>query len=106
MLDVSIVRLRWTKLFTTVIPSKLFECMGIPVLHDVAGECARIVEKEGAGIVFEPESADALCDCVARLAEDRTLYDQCRNNALTGAQNYDRSVLVGRMLRVLEGVLE
>ena len=108
LLDVSIIHLRKTELFTTVIPSKLFECMGmgIPVLHGVAGESAGIVEKEGAGIVFEPENADALCDGLARLAADRALYDQYRRNALTGAHNYDRSVLAGRMLGVLEGLVK
>ncbi|MCA9181591.1 MAG: glycosyltransferase family 4 protein, partial [Planctomycetales bacterium] len=42
LLDVSIIHLRKTELFTTVIPSKLFECMGmgIPVLHGVEGESA------------------------------------------------------------------
>ena len=108
LLDVSIIHLRKTELFTTVIPSKLFECMGmgIPVLHGVAGESAGIVEKEGAGIVFEPENADALCDGLARLAEDRALYDQYRSNALAGAHNYDRSVLAGRMLGMLEGLVK
>ncbi|MDG3063487.1 glycosyltransferase family 4 protein [Thauera mechernichensis] len=108
LLDVSIIHLRKTELFTTVIPSKLFECMGmgIPVLHGVAGESAGIVEKEGAGIVFEPENADALCDGLARLAEDRALYDQYRSSALAGAHNYDRSVLAGRMLGMLEGLVK
>ena len=43
-LDLSVIHLRNTELFTTVIPSKLFECMGmgIPVLHGVAGESAAI----------------------------------------------------------------
>ena len=106
LLDVSIIHLRRTELFTTVIPSKLFECMGmgIPVLHGVAGESAGIVEKEGAGIVFEPENADALCDSLVRLAEDAGLYAKCRESALAGARNYDRSVLARKMLGVLEGV--
>ena len=48
LLDVSIIHLRRTELFTTVIPSKLFECMGmgIPVLHGVEGESAEIVRNE------------------------------------------------------------
>ncbi|MCB1815367.1 MAG: glycosyltransferase family 4 protein, partial [Candidatus Competibacteraceae bacterium] len=56
LLDVSIIHLRKTELFTTVIPSKLFECMGmgIPVLHGVAGESAEIVQREDCGQVFEP----------------------------------------------------
>ena len=38
---------RKTDLFSTVIASKLFECMGmgIPVLHGVAGESADIVRR-------------------------------------------------------------
>lgn len=106
LLDVSVIHLRKTELFTTVIPSKLFECMGmgIPVLHGVAGESAGIVEKEGAGIVFEPENADALCDGLVKLAEDPALYEQCRSNALAGAKNYDRSVLARKMLRVVESL--
>lgn len=50
--------------------SGLFECMGIPVLHGVAGESAGIVEREGVGLVFPPEDAQALRDGVLRLAED------------------------------------
>lgn len=106
LLDVSVIHLRKTELFTTVIPSKLFECMGmgIPVLHGVAGESAGIVEKEGAGIVFEPENADALCGGLVKLAEDPALYEQYRNSALAGAKNYDRSVLARKMLGVLESL--
>ena len=106
LLDVSIIHLRKTELFTTVIPSKLFECMGmgIPVLHGVAGESAAIVEKEGVGIVCEPENADALCDGLVKLAENPALYEQYRSNALKGAKNYDRSELARKMLRVLESL--
>jgi glycosyltransferase involved in cell wall biosynthesis len=62
LLDVSIIHLRKTELFETVIPSKLFECMGmgIPVLHGVGGESAGIVEREGVGVVFEPENPGRL----------------------------------------------
>lgn len=106
LLDVAIIHLRKTELFTTVIPSKLFECMGmgIPVLHGVAGESAAIVEKEGVGIVCEPENADALCDGLVKLAENPALYEQYRSNALAAAKHYDRSELARKMLRVLESL--
>jgi len=70
LLDVSIIHLRKTELFTTVIPSKLFECMGmgIPVLHGVAGESAAIVAKEDVGLVFEPENSKELCDKTGNIA--------------------------------------
>ncbi len=62
LLDVAIIHLRQADNFTQVIPSKLFECMGmgIPVLHGVAGESAGIVTREEVGLVFPPEDAQAL----------------------------------------------
>jgi glycosyltransferase involved in cell wall biosynthesis len=104
LLDVSIIHLRRTELFTTVIPSKLFECMGmgIPVLHGVAGESAAIVEREGVGLVFEPENVDALVSALLRLASDAALRGLCRSRCLAAAQNYDRTVLARSMLASLE----
>jgi len=92
--------------FTQVIPSKLFECMGmgIPVLHGVAGESAGIVEREGVGLVFEPENAEALCDGLLRLAQDQALYQQLRSHCLAAAPRYDRTGLAAKMLGVLTTV--
>jgi glycosyltransferase involved in cell wall biosynthesis len=106
LLDVSIIHLRKTTLFTTVIPSKLFECMGmgIPVLLGVAGESADIVEKEDVGLVFEPEDAAGLCDSLIRLNQDTVLYHRLRTGCLKAAGHYDRSALAARMLKVLDGL--
>jgi hypothetical protein len=102
LLDASIIHLRKIKLFTTVIPSKLFECMGmgIPILHGVLGESACIVEKEKIGIIFEPENADDLCRKLIRLRNDRELYHQLGTNCTRAAKNYDRRELAARMLTV------
>jgi glycosyltransferase involved in cell wall biosynthesis len=85
LLDVSVIHLRKTDLFTTVIPSKLFECMGmgLPVLHGVAGESADIVRRERVGEVFESENAQQLLD------------------GLAAAKRYDRKNLAQTMLQVL-----
>jgi glycosyltransferase involved in cell wall biosynthesis len=106
LLDVSVIHLKKTDLFTTVIPSKLFESMGmgLPVLHGVEGESADIVREEGAGIPFEPESVDQLCAALQRLSSDRTELDRFRASCLKGAQNYDRTNLALRMMRILEDV--
>jgi hypothetical protein len=103
LLDVSIIHLRRTELFTTVIPSKLFECMGmgIPVLHGVIGESARIVEREGAGLVFEPENAPQLAALLLQLRDDRALRERLSRQALAAATHYDRRALALRMLDVL-----
>ena len=104
ILDVSVIHLQKAELFTTVIPSKLFESMGmgLPVLHGVEGESADIVREEGAGIPFEPENVDELCSALTRLRSNPTELESFRANCLKGAQNYDRTNLALRMMRVLE----
>jgi glycosyltransferase involved in cell wall biosynthesis len=100
LLDVSIIHLKKTELFTTVIPSKLFECMGmgIPVLHGVAGESAEIVVREGCGQVFMPEDVDALCAGLLALKSDEALRQRYCQNGLAAAGRYDRKELALRML--------
>jgi glycosyltransferase involved in cell wall biosynthesis len=108
LLDVSIIHLKKTELFTTVIPSKLFECMGmgIPVLHGVAGESAEIVESEECGQVFEPENVDALCAVILMLKQQPALREKLRKNGLVAAGRYDRHQLARKMLDEIETVVE
>lgn len=104
LLDVSIIHLRKTELFTTVIPSKLFECMGmgIPVLHGVQGESADIVTREDIGIPFEPENAAELTGLLLRLQASPDLVAHYRNRGLASAGQYDRLALADAMLGSLE----
>ena len=104
ILDVSVIHLQKAELFTTVIPSKLFESMGmgLPVLHGVEGESADIVREEGAGIPFEPENVDQLCDALVRLKSNPAELDEFRARCLKGAQNFDRTNLALRMMKILE----
>ena len=104
LLDVSVIHLKKTDLFTTVIPSKLFESMGmgLPVLHGVEGESADIVREEGAGIPFEPENVDQLCNALVRLKSNPAELDEFRARCLKGAQNFDRTNLALRMMKILE----
>ena len=106
VLDASIIHLKATPLFETVIPSKLFESMGmgLPVLHGVQGESAQIVRDTGAGIVFESENAEALADTLIRLREDAKLQADLRACCLEGAQQYERNQLAGRMAALLQQV--
>jgi glycosyltransferase involved in cell wall biosynthesis len=108
LLDVSVIHLKKTELFTTVIPSKLFECMGmgIPVLHGVAGESAEIVAREGVGLIFEPENAEALTAGLLRLKNDAGLYREIHSRGPVAARHYDRSELAMRMLSVLEAACQ
>lgn len=103
LLDVSVIHLRKTELFTTVIPSKLFECMGmgLPVLHGVAGESADIVRMEGVGIVFEPENAAHLVAHLQFMQRDTHAYEGYRAKCLEAAKKYDRTTMAMKMLAVV-----
>lgn len=105
LLDVSIIHLKKTELFTSVIPSKLFECMamGIPVLHGVAGESAGIVTREDVGLIFEPENETELCQKLTQLHKDEKRYALLSKNCLAAAQRYDRSELANKMLEIMKG---
>jgi glycosyltransferase involved in cell wall biosynthesis len=107
VLDVSIIHLRKTELFTTVIPSKLFECMGmgIPVLHGVAGESSEIVRSEQVGEVFGSENAKQLVACLLRIRNEPIALARFHQNGLAAAQRYDRKNLAQKMLQVFKGIL-
>ena len=100
LLDISVIHLRKSHLFSQVIPSKLFECMGmgIPVLHGVAGESAAIVETEKVGVVFESENYEQLAQELVKLRNDKARYQQYRENGLNAARHYDRVYLANEML--------
>ncbi|ACL03035.1 glycosyl transferase group 1 [Desulfatibacillum aliphaticivorans] len=103
LLDVSIVHLKRTELFETVIPSKIFESMGmgIPILLGVAGESAEIVNSDRAGITFEPENPRELMDKLQVLRNNEKLYNQLKANGLKASKKYDRSLLAADMLQKL-----
>ena len=108
VLDASIIHLKNSDLFRTVIPSKLFECMGmgVPVLHGVQGESAEIVRREGIGIVFEPGDAASLVAAIRKLDGDAPFREECRTHCLQAAPRYDRRTLAAAMLASLLGVAE
>lgn len=106
LLDCSIIHLRNTPLFSTVIPSKMFESFGcgIPVVLGVVGEAADILGASGAGLTFEPENAADLAQALVKLATDRILCAKLSHNGTVAARQYDRAQLAGAMLSHLEKV--
>ena len=108
LLDVSIVHLKKTPLFEAVIPSKIFECMGmgIPIAHGVIGESAGIIEASGAGLTFEPESSDGLLEVLHQLHSEQELCEMMSKRGQESAQTFDRAMLADRMLAILRDVHE
>lgn len=103
LLNVSIIHLKKESLFTTVIPSKIFESMGmaIPILHGVEGESADIVMREDVGVLFEPENPESLIEGLACLANYKPLYNRLKANGPVAASRYNRSDQAKKMLDIL-----
>lgn len=106
LLDAAIIHLRPDPLFESVIPSKLFECMGmgLPILHGVAGESAQIVKEGGVGILFRSGDPKGLADGILRLEADAELRGRLARSGVAAAQRYDRRELARRMLDLLREV--
>lgn len=107
LLDIALIHLRRTALFTTVIPSKMFEfmAMGIPILLGVKGEAADIVHKTGVGIIFEPEDPVHLAEQLKWLSSQPQSLEKMSSLGVSAAHRYDRTVLAQSMLKVLETVV-
>lgn len=104
ILDVALINLRKSKLFTTVIPSKIFENAGMekPILMGVDGEARHIIESYQAGLFFEPESEEDFRKKLNLLLTDNTLYEQCKAGCRKLAHDFERSRLAHRMLDIIK----
>jgi glycosyltransferase involved in cell wall biosynthesis len=73
--DVCLVLLKKTELFKTVIPTKMLEFMSCarPVILGVDGQARKTLEEARAGVVIEPESAEALVEAIVNLAGDASM---------------------------------
>jgi glycosyltransferase involved in cell wall biosynthesis len=105
--DLGVVTLRDTSLFQEVLPSKIFEYLGMEraILLGVGGEARRLVESAGAGVYVPPEDVDAMASSVRMLSRDPArLEEMGRGGRLHVLQHYDRGVLAERYLNLLAGV--
>lgn len=98
--DVAVVLLRDTPLFRHVIPSKMFEAMGMEraIVLGVKGESEGILLESGAGVTIPPEDAAALARAVTALADDRHLCESLgKKGRIHAAEKFNREVLASRM---------
>ena len=87
--DVALVHLKDDPVFSTVIPSKIFEAfgMGKPVMMVLPdGEAAHIVREAGAGDWVPPENPRALVDKVVEWHADRALVERLGESAAAAAE--------------------
>ena len=107
LLNASLIHLKASPLFESVIPSKMFEAMamGVPLLHGVGGESADIVRTSRSGVCFAAEQPEALLSAIRQISTDKDAYQQMKTSCLSSAQNYNRASLANRMADCLQGVV-
>lgn len=102
--DVSIVPLRDTPTFATVIPSKIFESMGmgVPILMSLPeGEATKIVRTTQSGLCVPPEDSMAMSEALMFLADNPDQLRKLACDARRAAPQFSRDTLAKEMLRVL-----
>lgn len=106
--DITLILLRDTPLFRTVIPSKVFDAMatGTPIITNVHGELQTILEPLGAAEIIAPDSLAALVDAIERLLKDPVRRQQLSKAGCDGAKKYDRIALADKMLNALEALVD
>lgn len=104
--DICIVPLRKREVFSTVIPSKIFEFMAGArpiVLSTPRGEVSRLVERAGCGLHVEPENARALSKAISKLADNAQWARQLGRAGRKFVQCHcDRDQLADQMLAAVQ----
>jgi glycosyltransferase involved in cell wall biosynthesis len=107
--DACLVLLKKTEVFKTVIPTKMLEFMSCarPVILGVDGQARHIIDDAGAGIVIEPENADALVTAICRLSADRELGTKLGQNGREHIlQHFSRGKTAEKYMEVLRKMIE
>lgn len=106
ILNVCLINLRKSELFTAVIPSKIFEnaAMGIPILMGVSGEAREILEHYHAGICYDPEDE---IDFLLKLDQIKIpeITGSLREGCLALASDFDRKSLAEKMRKIIHECL-
>jgi len=105
--DVALVHLKNDPVFSTVIPSKIFEAfgMGKPIMIvQPDGEAANLVREAGAGEWVPPEQPQALARAVREWHADRAQVAAYAKNSHVAAAQHSRDRLAARMAEILRRI--
>lgn len=103
--DVSMISLNNSPLFKTVIPSKIFESMGmgLPMIISVpAGEATDIIKTFACGIQVAPESPNEIACAVTKFYSNKKLTREYANNSANAAYKFDRIKLAEKFIKILK----
>ncbi|CAA7612095.1 glycosyltransferase family 4 protein [Magnetospirillum sp. UT-4] len=103
--DVALVHLKDSPVFAEVIPSKIFEAMGMgkPLLGVMPkGEAQEIIEREEAGLWVPAGDPEKLAEAAARLKDEHDLLARLAERSHAAAPFYSRRTQAWQMLQALE----
>jgi colanic acid biosynthesis glycosyl transferase WcaI len=106
--DACLVLLKKTDVFKTVIPTKMLEFMACarPVILGVDGQARQIVEDAQAGLVIEPENAQALAGAIQQLVSEPQLGIRLGQKGREHiAKYFSRAHTAERYIQVLQSML-
>lgn len=106
--DVALVHLKNSDVFAGVIPSKIFEAMGmgLPILFaGPSGEASDIIETAEAGLVVAAENPGALARAAITLSEDKSVHKNAATKSHAAADQHSREAQARAMMGVLEDVV-
>lgn len=107
--DANLVHLRKMELFTTVMPSKIFESAGCkrPIIMGVDGYAKKLVMDAKAGLDMKPGDAESLVECVKTLVADPELCRTLGENAYSNiALVHNRDRQADDYLEILKGMMK
>ena len=107
--DANLVHLRKMELFTTVMPSKIFESAGCkrPIIMGVDGYAKKLVMDAKAGLDMKPGDAESLVECVKTLVADSELCRTLGENAYSNiALVHNRDRQADDYLEILKGMMK
>ena len=92
--DVALVHLRDDPLFSTVLPSKIFEamCLGKPILFaGPPGEASRLIARQRAGLTIPAAQPDGLANAIESLFRDQALRSKFAEASAAAAEHFTRA---------------
>tara|TARA_Y100001936_G_scaffold254029_1_gene323779 strand:- start:79580 stop:80851 length:1272 start_codon:yes stop_codon:yes gene_type:complete len=107
--DVALVHLKDTQVFAEVIPSKIFEAMGmgLPILIAAPqGEATDIIQKDKVGLVVPPENPEALANAALQFCDDEAFRTEAARNSYAAAPKHSRAFQAEAMMAALIAAIE
>lgn len=102
--DLAMIHLKNSKVFKTVIPSKLFEAMamGLPIILVAPdGEATKLIHANNSGVWLYPDHPAELASEIIGLKNNPQQLQQYSQNNLLACKNYSRELQAKKMLDVL-----